>query len=87
MGYTLNFNPEKDILDLSGKVFFITGGLCLGSTSAIVKESPTDQMLCPGTAGLGKQTLLVLAKYGPAHIYFTGRNQAAADLILKEIKS
>jgi NAD(P)-dependent dehydrogenase (short-subunit alcohol dehydrogenase family) len=44
-------------------------------------------MLCPGTAGLGKQTLLVLAKHGPAHIYFTGRNQAAADLILKEIKS
>jgi NAD(P)-dependent dehydrogenase (short-subunit alcohol dehydrogenase family) len=87
MGYTLNFNPEKDIPDLSGKVFFITGGLCLGSTSAIIKESPTDQMLCPGTAGLGKQTLLVLAKYGPARIYFTGRNQAAADLILKETKS
>ncbi|KAM0247105.1 hypothetical protein ACHAQJ_009960, partial [Trichoderma viride] len=60
-----NFNPEKDILSLNGKVILVTGG----------------------TGGLGKQSIQALAKHGPQHIYFTGRNQKAADAIMDDIRA
>ncbi|KAL7928344.1 NAD(P)-binding protein [Trichoderma chlorosporum] len=60
-----NFDPEKDIPSLSGKVVFITGG----------------------TGGLGKQSVQALVKRGPLHIYFTGRNQEAADAIINDFKT
>ncbi|KAI3323855.1 putative short-chain dehydrogenase [Xylariaceae sp. AK1471] len=62
-GY-IDFNPEKDIAPLDGKVVFVTGG----------------------TAGLGKASIKALAKRGPAHIYFTGRNAKAGDALITEIK-
>jgi NAD(P)-dependent dehydrogenase (short-subunit alcohol dehydrogenase family) len=40
-----------------------------------------------GTAGLGKQTILWLAKHQPKHIYFTGRNAKAAEAVVTEVKS
>ncbi|EHK20439.1 uncharacterized protein TRIVIDRAFT_48862 [Trichoderma virens Gv29-8] len=40
-----------------------------------------------GTAGLGKQSIQALAKHDPRHIYFTGRNQGAADAIMNDIKA
>ncbi|KAF2740902.1 dehydrogenase with different specificitie [Polyplosphaeria fusca] len=39
-----------------------------------------------GTSGLGKQTILTLAKHGPKHIAFTGRNKKNADSVLSEVK-
>ncbi|KAH0525656.1 hypothetical protein TsFJ059_008001 [Trichoderma semiorbis] len=60
-----NFNPDKDIPSLSGKVVLVTGG----------------------TAGLGKQSIQALAKHDPEHIYFTGRNQKAADAVMNDIKA
>ncbi|KAI1849615.1 hypothetical protein JX266_004564 [Neoarthrinium moseri] len=61
-GY-VDFNPERDIPSLQGKVIFITGG----------------------TAGLGKESVLALARHKPAHIYFSGRNGNAADSVLREV--
>ncbi|PON24964.1 hypothetical protein TGAM01_v206045 [Trichoderma gamsii] len=65
LGGFADFNPEKDIPSLNGKVVLITGG----------------------TAGLGKQSVQALAKHAPQHIYFTGRNQKAADIVINDIKA
>ncbi|MCJ1270949.1 hypothetical protein MMC22_010848 [Lobaria immixta] len=61
----LNFDPEKDIPDLSGKVIFITGG----------------------TTGLGKESILALAKHHPEHIYFSGRDHEKAAAVINEVQS
>lgn len=48
------------------------------------------QFLIPstsGTAGLGLQSIQALAKHNPEHIYFTGRNQKAADAVINDIKA
>ncbi|KKY25370.1 putative short-chain dehydrogenase reductase family [Phaeomoniella chlamydospora] len=39
-----------------------------------------------GTAGLGRQTILALARHQPAQIYFTGRNAKAADALIAEVQ-
>lgn len=39
-----------------------------------------------GTAGIGKETLLALARHNPAQLYFTGRNAQAAASLVTEIK-
>lgn len=43
-------------------------------------------ILHPGTAGLGKQTILALAKHSPKQIAFTGRNKQNAELVIAEVK-
>ncbi|KAI1754850.1 putative short-chain dehydrogenase [Xylaria castorea] len=60
----VNFNPEKDIPPLDGKVILVTGG----------------------TAGLGKASIQALARCGPSHIYFTGRNAKAGETLIAETK-
>ncbi|GFP59585.1 uncharacterized oxidoreductase C736.13 [Trichoderma asperellum] len=40
-----------------------------------------------GTGGLGEQSIRALAKRGPQHIYFTGRNKKAADAIMNDINA
>ncbi|KAK5988341.1 putative oxidoreductase [Cladobotryum mycophilum] len=42
-------------------------------------------LLTGGTGGIGKATILELAKHSPGHIYFTGRNQQAADEIITTV--
>jgi NAD(P)-dependent dehydrogenase (short-subunit alcohol dehydrogenase family) len=39
-----------------------------------------------GTAGIGAETARTLAPHDPSHIYITGRNQRAADALIKEIQ-
>lgn len=41
----------------------------------------------PGTAGLGKETVLGLASHNPSHLYFTGRNEQAASNVIAEAKN
>lgn len=57
------FNP-RDIADLSGRIFFITGG----------------------TAGLGAQTISLLATKRPTHIFFSGRNSKKAEAVIAKVK-
>lgn len=40
-----------------------------------------------GTAGLGRASVVSLAKHGPDHIYFTGRNSQAATKLIQEVKN
>ena len=40
-----------------------------------------------GTNGLGKQTIITLAKHSPEHIYFTGRNAKSAQSIIDDANS
>lgn len=43
-------------------------------------------LITGGTAGLGSSTIETLPEKGPAHIFFTGRNQRAADIIISRMK-
>ncbi|KAF8849112.1 NAD(P)-binding protein [Acephala macrosclerotiorum] len=43
-------------------------------------------LLTGGTAGVGKEAIIQLAKHSPKHIYFTGRNTKAADALIAEVK-
>jgi NAD(P)-dependent dehydrogenase (short-subunit alcohol dehydrogenase family) len=61
---TFNFQPDRDIPSLAGKVIVITGG----------------------TSGLGAESVLSLAKHSPARIYFTGRNDAAAQAVIERVR-
>ncbi|KAK9368230.1 oxidoreductase [Lipomyces kononenkoae] len=60
----VNFDPDKELPSLEGKVIFITGG----------------------TAGLGRNSILKLAKHSPAHIYFSGRNASAGKTLISEVQ-
>lgn len=42
---------------------------------------------CSGTNGLGKETILALAKHSPEHIYFTGRNSDSGKSIISDVKA
>lgn len=41
----------------------------------------------PGTAGIGRTTVLNLAKHQPAHIYFTGRSAESAVSLVAEVRA
>ena len=44
-------------------------------------------LITGGTAGLGKETILTLTQHRPQKIYFTGRNEAAANALIDLVKS
>lgn len=59
----MNFSPDADIPDLSGKVIIVTGG----------------------SSGLGKESVLQLAKHEPAVIYLTARTKVRGEAAIEEI--
>ncbi|KIY48181.1 NAD(P)-binding protein [Fistulina hepatica ATCC 64428] len=65
------FDPVKDIPDLSGKVILVTGG----------KSLLTDR-----NVGLGKETILQLARHNPTQIYLAARTQSKAEQAIADIK-
>jgi NAD(P)-dependent dehydrogenase (short-subunit alcohol dehydrogenase family) len=75
----IGFDLGKDIPDLAGKVIFITGGP--------FPLRVNGDMLISGTAGLGKESILALAKHNPEHIYFSGRNSSRAVDVITDIKA
>ncbi len=81
-GHT-DFDTAKDIPSLAGKVIFITGGMHYHFLSPITQIIDDFTL---GTAGLGAESIRVLAAHSPKHIYFTGRNVTAADALISEIK-
>jgi NAD(P)-dependent dehydrogenase (short-subunit alcohol dehydrogenase family) len=44
-------------------------------------------LITGGTAGLGKESLLALAKHNPGHLYFTGRNEKSAEEVTSAINT
>ncbi|KAI9855080.1 MAG: hypothetical protein M1813_000564 [Trichoglossum hirsutum] len=79
------FNPENDIPDLSGKVIFITGGPQTASSKCFTYRA--DKIAKKGTAGIGRETIIALAKHRPEHIYFTGRDAERAAAVIDDIKT
>jgi NAD(P)-dependent dehydrogenase (short-subunit alcohol dehydrogenase family) len=76
-----SFDPEKDIASLEGKVILVTGGTCkLNDPACATLMSST------GNAGLGKETILQLAKHHPKEIFLAARTQEKAEDAIQEIK-
>lgn len=67
---------------LDGKVVLVTGGTHPNSSS-----QATLVLIPTGTAGLGKESVKAFAAHLPEHIYFTGRNSAAAASLIAELRS
>ncbi|KAL2829467.1 hypothetical protein BDW59DRAFT_142139 [Aspergillus cavernicola] len=61
------------------------GGLSYNPDSEIPNLAGKVILVTGGTAGIGEQTALQLAKHGPAHIYISGRNAASANTIIEGI--
>lgn len=40
-----------------------------------------------GTAGLGREAILALARHGPKHIFFTGRNASRASTVIAAVNA
>lgn len=72
------FKPT-DVPELSGRVFFITGG------RPLIRSIHRHLLTSPGTAGLGAGTISLLAKRNPAHIFFSGRNSKNANELIAKI--
>lgn len=64
-----SFDPEKDIPSLDGKVILVTGGTCKLNDPAYA-----TLMSSTGNAGLGKETILQLAKHHPKRNLSRGEN-------------
>jgi NAD(P)-dependent dehydrogenase (short-subunit alcohol dehydrogenase family) len=77
------YNPDTDIPDQKGKVFFITGG----KTNSLNYLVASHLTMLPGTSGIGKSTILNLAKHNSSDIFFTGRNAKNAEAVIAEVKA
>ncbi|KAF2997092.1 hypothetical protein E8E13_003291 [Curvularia kusanoi] len=44
-------------------------------------------LITGGTAGLGEESVKALAAHSPEHIYFTGRNASAAQILIDSVRS
>lgn len=81
----LDFDLQRDVPELPGKVLLITGG-----KSLVLLLIPCQEellMLLTGTNGLGAAAAKMLASRNPARIYITGRKEAAAQQTISDIKS
>lgn len=43
--------------------------------------------MLPGTTGLGEESVRELAAHNPSHIYFTGRNEKAAQVLISDVQA
>lgn len=76
-----SFDLEKHIPSLDGKAILVTGGTCkLNDPACATLMSNT------GNAGLGKETILQLAKHHPKEIFLVVRTQLKAEDAIQEIK-
>jgi retinol dehydrogenase-12 len=81
LGSSRSFMPDADIMDLSGRVIFITGG-------RQDKAYRLVQLLTlTGNNGLGKQSAIDLAKHKPDHIYLAARSSEKAHQAIKDIQA
>lgn len=83
----LDFNLERDVPELTGKILLITGGKLGSGQSSDPSIDNNRLMVLSGTNGLGAATAKMLATRNPAKIYITGRNEAAAQQVISDIQS
>lgn len=74
------YNRDIDIPDLSGKVILVTGGKLLND------DFSWHLLTLAGSAGLGRETCLSLAKHDPKRILIAARNAKTAESVINDIK-
>ena len=74
------FEPKTDIPDMSGKVILITGG------KQARTQACNHKLIHPGNAGLGKETIVNLARHNPQHIWMAARSQSKAEAAIADIQ-
>ncbi|KAK3073178.1 hypothetical protein LTR53_005466 [Teratosphaeriaceae sp. CCFEE 6253] len=79
-----SFDPDADIPSLAGKVVLVTGGK-LRAVRYTSQVSTADKS--PGNNGLGKETVLQLAKHSPKEIFLAARSESKAVAAITEIKA
>ena len=82
------FEPSKHIPSQKDKVFLITGGKqhSITTSTKFYRQAHRLTASVAGTAGLGKEAILALARHQPSRIFFTGRNSTAAVDVIQEAK-
>lgn len=76
-----NFDPDKDIGDLSGKTVLVTGGTCLARVFTFVNAKSLV-----GNTGLGAASILVFAKHN-ARVFLAARTQSKGEAAITDIKT
>ncbi len=74
---------KSTIPDLAGRVVLVTGGM----PSTHHQTPCTILTKTPGTAGIGAELVVELAKHNPSRILFTGRNAQSASSTIQRAKS
>lgn len=85
---SVDFEADRDIPNLEGKVVVITGGM---SNSLHLRYLVPEAILIAyngtGNIGLGRETILQLSKHNPSQIYLLARNQSKAESAISELLS
>lgn len=79
------FRPERDIGNQEGRVILVTGGKSRVVVIPILEL--LRLMRQAGNTGLGKQTILQLAKHHPARIYLAARNEEKGRDAIESIQA
>ena len=81
------YDPASNASLIQGKVFVVTGGEVYKTPHRRLALTDDRSDWQQGTGGLGKETVLELAKHEPAHIIFTGRDAARAEANIDAAKA
>ena len=79
------FNPEKDMVDLTGKVAIVTGAKCVRILFDVISMSHFSLGILSFSRGIGYHTAKFLARKG-AKVYLGARNESKASGAISQLE-